>query len=117
MCENFHNLQVLVSREKLYLQQNLKSEVICRRMGTNPRKLIASLKSNGFRNFSQFVNHFRVEEAKRMMASPEYAIYTLEAIANMAGFGTRQAFYNTFENITGISPGCYRNQWQKKATE
>lgn len=114
MCETFHKLQVLLLKEKLYLQQNLRLEYICGRMGTNPRKLNASLKSNGFRNFSQFVNHFRVEEAKRMMSSPEYTIYTLEAISNMAGFGTRQAFYNTFENVTGISPGVYRSQWQKK---
>lgn len=117
MTDTFHILRDLVIKERLYLQQNLKSADICKRMATNPRKLNATLKCNGYRNFSHFVNYFRVEEAKRMMASPEYTIYTLEAISNMAGFGTRQAFYNTFENITGISPACYRNQRQKKATE
>ena len=43
------------------------------------------------------------------MAITEHDIYTLEAISNMAGFGTRQAFYNTFEQMTGVKPARYRN--------
>jgi AraC-like DNA-binding protein len=67
-----------------------------------------SAEKYGFRNFSHFVNYYRVEEAKRMMACELFDIYTLEAIANMAGFGTRQAFYNVFEQLNGMKPACYR---------
>ena len=108
MCQTFQNLQSLVSKEKLYLRQKLKLEEICMHIHTNPRTLGALLKDHGFRNFAHFVNHFRVMDAARMMASEVYDVYTIEAIAIMAGFANRQSFYNAFERIVGVKPAVYR---------
>ena len=43
-----------------------------------------------------------------MKAAYEFDIYTLEAIAEMAGFGNRQALYNAFEKLTGMKPALHR---------
>ena len=108
MSEAFQNLQALVTENKLYLRQKLRMEEICLKIQTNPRCLGVLLKRHGFRNFAHFVNHFRVMEAARMMVSNEYEVYTIEAIAVMAGFANRQNFYNAFERIVGVKPAVYR---------
>ncbi len=109
MSVAFHTIRDLVLEERLFLRQNLKLEEICKKLNTNPRTLNSALKAYGFRNFSHFSNHYRIEEVKKMMAQETFGRYTLEAIAEMAGFGTRQAFYNTFEKLTGQRPAYYRN--------
>jgi AraC-like DNA-binding protein len=48
------------------------------------------------------------------MDADENDIYTIEAIAEMAGFGTRQSFYNTFEKVTGVKPAYYRTSLRQK---
>lgn len=113
MSVAFHIIQELVLKERLFLRHKLKLEEICRRLNTNPRALNAALKQHGFHNFAHFLNYFRVEEVKKMMAEDAFHVYTLEAIAAMAGFGTRQAFYNTFEKLTGQRPGRFRNYIKK----
>jgi AraC-like DNA-binding protein len=106
--ELFVRVSELFRRERCYLNPGLRLEQICVRLEITPAALLKVLKKQGFRNFSHFVNHYRVKEAKRMMASEAYDIYTLEAIAEMAGFGTRQAFYNAFEQLSGMKPAYYR---------
>ena len=108
MPVTYQNLQALITEDKLYLRQKLRMEEICLKIQTNPRSLGVMLKRHGFRNFAHFVNHFRVMDAARMMASDEYDVYTIEAIANMAGFANRQNFYNAFERIVGVKPAVYR---------
>lgn len=103
----------LLQSEREYLNPKLKVEHICLRLNTTPHILLKVLKKKGYRNFTHFVNHFRVEEAKRLMASAEHGLYTLEAISGMAGFGTRQAFYNNFEKMAGMKPAHYRRIVQK----
>jgi len=105
----FHMIRDLIQHKQLYLRHDLKLEEICMMLNTNPRALNAALKAHGFRNFAHFINHYRVEEVKKMMAQETFGRYTLEAIAEMAGFGTRQAFYNTFEKLTGQRPAYYRS--------
>lgn len=104
----FLQVRDLIRLERCHLDSSLRKEQICLRLRTNPVILLKALKSNEFRSFPHFINHYRVEEAKKMMAQEAFRVYTLEAIADMAGFGTRQAFYNAFERHVGMKPARYR---------
>jgi len=114
VSELFVRISELFRLERCYLNPGLRLEQICARLQISPASLLKVLKKHGFRNFSHFVNFYRVEEAKRMMASEAYDIYTLEAIAEMAGFGTRQTFYDAFERLSGMKPAFYRRMAQMK---
>jgi transcriptional regulator GlxA family with amidase domain len=35
-------------------------------------------------------------------------------IATQSGFGSKQPFYNAFEEFTGLNPGFYRDEIAKK---
>ena len=108
MSDVFDLLHFMVQNEKLYLQRKLKVAFLCGRVRQSPRTLKAILKNRGFQNIAHFINHFRVKHAAVMLSSTEYDLYTIEAIAEMAGFANRQNFYNAFERIVGVKPAVYR---------
>lgn len=111
--KEFNIMQKLVSYftyEKPYLDSKLKQEDILIKLDTNAKALLKLLKENGYDNFNAFLNFYRVNEAKLLMEIPENNNLKMEAIANKAGFGTRQSFYNAFETNTGLSPAFYRSK-------
>jgi len=105
----FIRLNEIFREERIFLNSSLKLAQICDCFQISSKTLGRVLKKKGYRNFTHFVNHHRIEEAKRLMAITEHDIYTLEAIANMSGFGTRQTFYAAFVQMTGLKPARYRN--------
>jgi AraC-like DNA-binding protein len=112
----FIQVMDLLRLEGCHLDSGLRKEQICLRLRTSPSSLLKALKKEGFRNFPHFINHYRVEEAKKMMSQEAFQVYTLEAIADMAGFGTRQGFYNVFERMVGMKPARYRRIVLSKTT-
>ena len=60
------------------------------------------------RNFLDFVNQYRVEEAKGMLTDENRNHLTVLSIAYDAGFNSKTAFYSAFKKQTGTSPTKYR---------
>ena len=58
--------------------------------------------------FYQFVNKYRIEEAKRLMT--EQPEMRLADVATRSGFSSREAFARTFTQVTGLSP----REWEKE---
>lgn len=59
-------------------------------------------------NFLDFINRYRIEEAKNLLGNEKYAHYTILAVAFEAGFNSKSAFYAAFKKYTGMTPGRYR---------
>ena len=59
-------------------------------------------------SFQAFVNRHRVQYAKLLLTDSQYQNYTLEAIAEMAGFNNRVSFYNAFKQFTSVTPSYYQ---------
>lgn len=61
-------------------------------------------------SFFDFINKFRVEEAKDLLQKPDSDHYTLVAIANEAGFSSKTAFNRAFKKHARMTPSSYREQ-------
>ncbi len=71
--------------------------------------LLSYVINEGFQeNFAQFVNRYRVEEAKKLLENTNLLHLTMLGIAFEAGFNSKTAFNTTFKKITGLSPSEYR---------
>ena len=57
--------------------------------------------------FYHFANHYRVEEAKRLLS--ERPFLTMQEVASLTGFSSRIVFSNAFTKETGLSP----REWSK----
>ena len=66
------------------------------------------------RNFSDFINEYRIREVVRKMQDPHYDRMTLLGIAYESGFNSKTTFNRTFKQMTGKSPAEYKNELKKE---
>ncbi len=111
--ELYSRLVLFYETEKPYLDSNLKVEFIAKKMGISQRDIALLLKKYGYRSFNNFNNKFRVEEVKKCFDDDQYKPIKTQAIASECGFGSKQPFYNAFEEFTGLNPGFYRDEITK----
>ena len=64
----------------------------------------------GYRNFSAFLNRYRIDEAKRQLADPEKARTPILTIALDLGYASLGPFNRAFKAHTGMTPSEYRRQ-------
>lgn len=55
-------------------------------------------------SFSDYINKFRVQDARDLLRSQRSKQVTILAISLEAGFNSKTAFYNTFKKFTGKTP-------------
>jgi len=60
-------------------------------------------------SFPDFVNGYRVNEARRLLRSERARQITLSAIGEEAGFASRTSFHRVFKSVTGLTPSDYRD--------
>ena len=59
-------------------------------------------------NFTEYVNHFRIQKAKQwMMENPEWSLFQ---IAEKAGFTSQHHFSNLFKKVEGMTPSKFKEQ-------
>ena len=61
-------------------------------------------------NFYEYVNHFRVEEFKRLITIPKNQKITLLSLAYDCGFNSKSSFNTAFIKQVGMTPSAFRKQ-------
>ena len=102
-------LQQLFEEEKIYRRQGLSADEVVKRLNTNSKYLSNVLRQHFGKNFTGYVNTFRVEEAIEILKQQQnkdskYANYTIQAIAEEVGFNGKSSFYLAFSQIIGVAP-------------
>ncbi|MEM7485098.1 MAG: helix-turn-helix domain-containing protein [Bacteroidota bacterium] len=108
--DHFEHIQLLMKDEQLYKDTNLDREILAAKLGLSPSSITRILKAEGQMSFSGYVNKYRINLAKEMLADERFNIFSIEAIGKEVGFKSRSAFYNTFKKEVGISPGAFKKQ-------
>jgi len=91
------------------LQHDLTIRALAARLGVGEARLRELVsKAFGFGNFRAFVNHYRVEAAKRALEDPGHADVPVVTVALEAGFGSLASFNRVFKQRTGVTPTEYR---------
>lgn len=100
----------LMEEEEIYLNPELTVDQLARaaRLPSRQTSNIINRKFN--MNFFEFVNHYRVEHAKRLLANNlEYSVIE---ISEMSGFNSKSAFNRFFKKVTGVTPTEHRKSSQ-----
>ncbi len=93
----------------VYKNSDLKITQVSEMLNTN-RTYISKLINTEFScTFSEFVNRYRVEEAKRLLGEEISKSYSLDYISEKSGFGSMVNFMRVFKEIEGKTPGNYRD--------
>lgn len=69
----------------------------------------------GYRNFNDFLNNFRIQEASRRLADPNEAKLPVLTIALDVGFRSISSFNKAFKDLHQLTPTAYRKKMLEKA--
>lgn len=103
-----------MQEEKLFLNPNLKLKLLIEQTSFNQKQISAALNQYLGKNFNEYINRFRVEEAQKRLVDPQYQHLNIAAIAYDCGFNSLATFQRTFKSITGQTPKAFQ---QKKRTK
>lgn len=101
------HLQSYMKERRPYLNPDITLTNLAELIGEHPHILSQVINENFNQNYYEFINSYRIEEAKRILKEPEYKNYTLTAIGFEAGFNSKSAFYAAFKKSTGVTPAKY----------
>lgn len=105
------NIDRLFVTEKIFRQKELKISDVAARLHTN-RTYISNLVNNEYQcSFSDFVNQFRVTEAKQVIC--EHPEKSFDEIAAMVGYGSISTFFRSFKLSEGLTPSAFRKEYSK----
>lgn len=94
-----------INEDKLYKNANLTLPIFAKKLNIRPQLLSQLLNHNLKKSFSQFINEYRIEEAKQLLKSqPNLKI---EIIAEKCGFNSNSTFYTAFKKVTSTTPAKY----------
>ena len=109
--DSFYQLKGVIESEKLYKNSNLSLAYLASKMGVLERDISLLINKYGNHNFSQFVNNYRVEEAKRLMMQD--ASQKVISIAYQSGFNNLSTFNHAFKSFTGLTPSEFRKMHER----
>ena len=94
-------LERLMADEQPHLDPSLTIRSLAEILGI-PSNHLSQLLSEGFgKNFSEFVNSYRVETFKAKAADPAQQHLTILALAYDSGFNSKTVFNTFFKKMTG----------------
>ena len=96
--------------EKPYLRADLTLETVAARVALSPNHLSQVVNQRAGRNFNEWVNAYRIGEARRMLVDKRYSHLSIAGIADAAGFGAKSTFNAAFKKETGLTPSEYRRR-------
>lgn len=103
------NLLERMQKERLYADHDLRVAKLADLVGLPEHRLRKKINQQlGYRNFNQFINRYRIEEAgQRLNQQPTIPVLS---IALDVGFRSISSFNTAFQSQFGMSPTEYRRQ-------
>jgi AraC-like DNA-binding protein len=103
-------LDAYMKEGRPYLESELTLKELAEGSGLSTRLISQVINDRKRVNFYAFVNAYRVEEVKRMLADPSLAKESILMIAYDAGFNSKATFNAVFKQSTGLTPLRYRKR-------
>ncbi|MCS3556416.1 MULTISPECIES: helix-turn-helix domain-containing protein [unclassified Sphingobacterium] len=99
-------INILFETRKIYTNPDLTLSILAKELNIRPQLLSQLINDNLNKSFSQFINEYRIDEAKRLLIeSPQLKI---DAVGFESGFNSSSTFYSSFRKITGTTPSNYQ---------
>lgn len=102
-------LLAYMQSHKPYLNPLLSLATLGRQLGETPRYVSQVINARLHMNFSDFINGYRIEEAKQRLADPSSERTVLDILQD-CGFSTKSNFNRAFRQHVGTTPSAFRKR-------
>ncbi len=100
-------LEAAMVEQKPYLDNELRIADLAEQVNVPAHHLSQVINQQAGRNFFDFINQYRVEEARRLLDDGQLS---MTAVAFESGFNSQSAFYRQFKKVTGLTPRQYQRR-------
>lgn len=104
----FDEISKLIIDEKLYLESDVSLSKLSKLVGQSTQKTSSVINQYAKRNFNDFINYYRIQDAKKLLSNAENEKFTISSIAFDSGFSSLSSFNSAFKKFEGITPSMYR---------
>ncbi len=112
------SLKNLLENEKIYRKDGLTIKMFSDALDEKEYKVRRLINQHlGFRNFNDFLNQYRVQEACEILLDEKQANLTIIEIAYYLGYQSLGPFNAAFKKLTNSTPTAYRKKHLNKSSE
>jgi AraC-like DNA-binding protein len=104
--KNLKKLEMFMREEKPYLSPELTLVGLSEMLATPRNQLSQILNEYKKQSFNDFLNSYRIEEAKCLLSGSSNPVNVLR-VAFDSGFNSKTTFYRVFRKTTGVTPTEY----------
>jgi len=101
-------IEAHMGSQKPYLANILTLEQLASQLSMSARALSNAINRHYQQNFFEFINHYRIEEAKIQLADPQHKSKTMIQVMADCGFNSKATFNTFFKKVVGSTPSQYR---------
>ncbi len=104
-----NQLKELMVKDKLFLEPELTIQTLGEKLKVSPYYISQVLNQKLKSSFYDFINQYRVEEAKRLLSTASHDHFTMLAIAFESGFNSKTTFNTVFKKFTDQTPSAFKS--------
>jgi AraC-like DNA-binding protein len=93
-----------------WLDPDLTLDQLALQVKLRPKLLSQAINEGLGKNFFEFVNQYRVEEAKRLLTDPTDKRITVLEVLYQVGFNSKSSFNTVFKKQTGLTPSEFKKK-------
>ncbi|MDK1286509.1 helix-turn-helix domain-containing protein [Pseudoalteromonas umbrosa] len=102
-----HRLNSSMRSDKLFLNPQLSISELAKHIDSTTAEVSCTLNTHLNMNFYDFVNRYRVDEAKLLLCKTQHKVLS---VAFDAGFNSKSTFNKLFKSYTGLTPSQFRKE-------
>lgn len=109
-AQYYELISVYVVAQNGYLKPRFSINELSNKTKISPRVIRAVIKTKTGKNFTEFINSFRVEKAVALIMNGYLDKFNVKALGIECGFNSHQTFFRAFRKVYGMTPGQFLNQ-------
>ena len=108
--DHFNKMLAVIEKEKLFTNPEFDMSMLAEKCDLSANYLSQIINKKSGENFYSLINHYRLEEAKKILLNPDFSHYSILSIGLQAGFKSKSSFYKVFKEKTGMTPSQFLKQ-------
>jgi AraC-like DNA-binding protein len=105
-------LLVHMQADRPYLVAELTLDELAAQLAIKPKLLSLVINDGLKQNFFDFINRYRIEEAKKLLTNPPDKKITVLEVLYEVGFNSKSSFNTLFKKHTGLTPTEFKRKHQ-----